>query len=115
MTAQPAEAATGLLEPGGDPADEHAAVASAAHVVHEVPDEAVEVLDRVRTPHRPVQRASDTEALEREGLPQPFAQRAGRAGADDCSRRGGSSIWLSLSLRLRSATTRFRRAAIPVR
>src|SRR2546422_7732015 len=29
---------------------------------------------------RSVQRASDTEALEREGLLQPFAQRAGRAG-----------------------------------
>ena len=36
-----------LLQPGGDPAHEHAAVAPASHVADEVADEAVEVLDRV--------------------------------------------------------------------
>ena len=38
---------------GGDPTDEHRAVASAADVAHEVADEAVEIRDhvRLRPPH----------------------------------------------------------------
>src|SRR5213596_1605223 len=74
VTAQPAEAPRGLPQAGGDPPDEHAAVAPAAHVTDEMADEPVEVLDRVRTPECPVQRAGDPETLERERLIQPFAQ-----------------------------------------
>ena len=78
MTAQPAKTTPGLPQAGRDPAHEHAAVAPAAHVVHEVADEPVEILDRVRAPQRAVERAGDPEALEGHGLLQPFPQ--GRRG-----------------------------------
>jgi hypothetical protein len=64
VTAQATEGATDLVESGRDPADEHAAIAPAAHVAHEAPDETVEVLDRVRTPQRSVEGAAHAEALE---------------------------------------------------
>src|SRR5215468_3247686 len=80
VAAQPAEAASDLLQAGSDPADEHAAVAPAPDMADEVPDQAVEILDRVRAPQRPVQRPRDAQALQREGLVEPFAQGRRRAG-----------------------------------
>src|SRR5439155_1143742 len=77
---RPAEATADRLQARRNPADEHAAVAPAAHVAHEVADEAVEVLDRVRAPQCAVQWAGAAEALEREGLLQPLAQGGRRAG-----------------------------------
>jgi hypothetical protein len=76
VTAQPAEAAADLLQASSDPADEHATVTPPAHMADEVPDEAVEILDRVGAPERAVQRGGDAQALQREGLVQP---RSGRA------------------------------------
>src|SRR4030095_5854533 len=74
VTTQPAEAAADLLQAGRDPADEHAAVAPAAHVADEVRDEAVEILDPVGAPQRAVQRPGDAQPLQREGLVESFAQ-----------------------------------------
>src|SRR5262249_53980559 len=74
VTTQPAEAAARLLQAGSDPADEHAAVTPAADIVDEVPDAAVEILDRVRAAQRAVQRPGHAQALQREGFVQPFAQ-----------------------------------------
>jgi hypothetical protein len=48
-------------------------------VAREVADAAVEILDRVRGAQRAIERAGDAEALEREGLLEPFAQGGGRA------------------------------------
>src|SRR4029450_5497767 len=79
VTTQPAEAVADLLQASGDPADEHATIAPAAHMADEGPDEAVEILDRVGAPQRAVERGGDAQALQREGLVQPFAQ--GRRGA----------------------------------
>jgi hypothetical protein len=79
MSAQAAEAAARFLKRGGEPADEHVAIAPATDVAGET-DEAIEVLDRVRAPQRAVEGAGDTQALEREGLVEAFAQGCG-AGA----------------------------------
>jgi len=79
VAAEATEAAPRLVQPGGDPADEHVAVAP-AHVAAEAADEAVEVLDRIGAAQRTVERAGDAEALQRERLVQPFAQQGGRAG-----------------------------------
>ena len=76
MTAQPTEAPRSLSQACGDPADEHAAIPPATDVADKVADEAVEVLDRVRTPEHAVERAGDAEPLERERLVQAFAQRS---------------------------------------
>src|SRR5258705_4764885 len=76
VPADAAEAAARLVQAGGDPAHEHAPVAPAADVADKAPDEPVEILDRVRTAQRAVERARDAEALQRQRLVQPFAQRS---------------------------------------
>ncbi len=48
MPPHAAEAATGFVKAGGDPAHEHASIAPPADVADEAPHESVEVLDRVR-------------------------------------------------------------------
>jgi hypothetical protein len=88
MTAQSAEAARALAQRGGDPADEHAAVPPAAHVADEMADLPIEVLDRVRAPQRPVERAGDAEALEGERLVQSSVERRGGTGVGGLERGG---------------------------
>ena len=96
VTTQPAEPAADLLQTSSDPADEHAAVAPAAYMVDEVPNAAVEILDRVGAPPRAVQRPGDAEALQREGPVQPLRtgmpRRRGECGRAR-RRAAGGGVW----------------------
>jgi hypothetical protein len=80
VTAHAPETAAGFVEPGGDPAHEHPAIAPAPDVTHEVADEAVEILDRVRAAQRAVERPGDTEPSQSQRLVEPFPQGRGGAG-----------------------------------
>src|SRR5437867_1657827 len=80
MTADAAEAAARLVEPGGDPPHEHPTITPAPNMAHEVTDEAVEILDRVRAAQRAVERPGDAEPLQGQRFLEPFAQGRGGAG-----------------------------------
>ena len=89
------EAACDLQDSGSDPALEHCAVTPALDVAHVVHDQAVEVLNRVGTSQRVVQRSIDAKTRERENLFQPVLERA-RGGGMDTLERTGQALELSL-------------------
>src|SRR5439155_8555129 len=77
VAADATEAPRGVTQGGSDPADDHGAVPPAAHVASEGGHRAVEILDGVGRAERPVERAADSEPLQREHLVESFAQRRG--------------------------------------
>lgn len=80
VPADAAEAPVRLVEPGGDPALEHASVAPAADVADEAPDQAVEILDRIGTAQRAVGRAVTPRPCSANVSSSPFRSEAAAPG-----------------------------------
>ena len=73
----PPELLLGFEHAGGGPALAHVALAPALHVALGVADDLDHRLARVRGGERRGEVAGDPQAHQRQGLPEPFAERSG--------------------------------------